>query len=142
MAAPRAARRRCRAVVTSFDSLAAVLPTRDVNDALHRYRRLGFDVSPFRDGREHGYARRDNVNLHLAQVDDLNPSASLVATYSYVGNADDVHAESTDAGVEGRLVAPVKPTTPARGRIRRARRQPAALRITHPAIDSDPASTS
>jgi hypothetical protein len=93
--------------VTSFDSLAAVLPTRDVNAALGRYQRLGFDVSPFRDGSEYGYARRGNVNLHLAHVDDLDPSTSLVATYLYVGNADDVHAEWNDAGVEGRLVAPV-----------------------------------
>lgn len=93
--------------MTSFDSLAVVLPTRDVNAALHRYQRLGFDVSPYRDRSEYGYARRGNVTLHLAQIDDFDPSASLVAAYLYVGDADKVHAEWTDASVEGRLVAPV-----------------------------------
>lgn len=95
--------------VNRFDSVAPVLPTRDVPAALARYSRLGFDVAVYEGGDFYGYARRGDVHLHLARVDDVDPLTTLVAVYLYVADADALHEEWTAAGAEGRLHAPTDP---------------------------------
>ena len=90
--------------VTSFLAVAPVLPTRDVPAALVRYGRLGFAVSAYDDA--YGFAERDDVSLHLCRVQRINPRTTLVAVYLHVADADDLHAEWSAAGVEGRLHVP------------------------------------
>lgn len=93
--------------MTRFDSVAPVLPTRDVPAALGRYERLGFETSVYDGGDFYGYARRGNVSLHLAQVKDVDPTTTLVSAYLYVSDADAVHAEWSGSGVAGRFHEPV-----------------------------------
>ena len=92
--------------MTRLDTLAAVLPVRDLDDALGTYERLGFTVSRYTGDAAYGYARRDGVSLHLSEVGGLDPLTSLVSVYLYVDSADDLHEEWSAAGVEGRHHAP------------------------------------
>jgi hypothetical protein len=92
--------------MTRFDSLAPVLPVRNLGDALGTYERLGFAVSRYTGDAAYGYARRDGVSLHLSEVGGLDPRTSLVSVYLYVDSADDLHVEWLAAEVPGRLHAP------------------------------------
>jgi hypothetical protein len=47
-----------REAMTDFTSVAPVLPTRDVQAALARYERLGFEVSIYGGGDSYGHVRR------------------------------------------------------------------------------------
>lgn len=90
--------------MSDFRTVAPVLPVRDVASALDHYRRLGFDVRAYEGGAAYAYARRGGVDLHLAQVDDLDPLTSLTSVYLYVDDADALDAEWRAAGVGGRMV--------------------------------------
>jgi catechol 2,3-dioxygenase-like lactoylglutathione lyase family enzyme len=107
------ARRRsaCQSLgVSEFLDAAPVLVARDLDEALERYRRLGFEVSAYTDpgggSGYYGYARRDAIQLHLAHVHDLDPRTNLVAAYLYVDDADAVYDAWTAAGVQGRFHPP------------------------------------
>lgn len=93
--------------MTRFDSVAPVLPARDVPASLVRYSQLGFEVSQYDGDAVYGYARRGDVHLHLSQVEDLDPLTSLVSLYLYVADADALHTEWSGTGVPGRHHAPV-----------------------------------
>ena len=41
-----------------FEDVAPVVPVRDLQAALERYRQLGFEVRPYGHGTGYGYARR------------------------------------------------------------------------------------
>ena len=60
--------------MSGFRNVAPVLPVGDVVSAVAHYRRLGFDVRTDEGGAPYAYARRDEVSLHLAQVDGLDPA--------------------------------------------------------------------
>jgi hypothetical protein len=92
--------------VTSFQSVAPVLPTRNVPSALARYERLGFDVSVYDGGAFYGFARRGDVSLHLSRVENINPRTTLVSVYLYVADADALHAEWSTSGVDGHFHEP------------------------------------
>jgi catechol 2,3-dioxygenase-like lactoylglutathione lyase family enzyme len=92
--------------VTDFESVAPVLPTRDVPAALARYERLGFEVSVYDGGDFYGFASRGAVSLHLSRVNNVDPKTTLVATYIYVSDADALYAEWSSSGVEGRFHPP------------------------------------
>jgi catechol 2,3-dioxygenase-like lactoylglutathione lyase family enzyme len=90
--------------MTSFDSVAPVIPTRDLPAALIRYERLGFEVSNYDGGHVYGFVCRDDVQLHLCQVDQLDTQSTLVSVY--VSDADALHAQWSSSGVEGRFYEP------------------------------------
>lgn len=90
----------------SFDDVAPVIPVRDLEAALERYRRLGFRVHAYGHGTGYGYAERGNVSLHLSEWDEHDPLRTGAHVYLYVGDADAVHAEWTASGVEGRFTEP------------------------------------
>lgn len=92
--------------MTSLSSVAPVLPVRDIASALAHYHSLGFEVQAY-SGAPYGYAKRDEVHLHLSEVDGLDPLTSLTSVYLYVDDADALAAEWGRAEVGGRLVAPV-----------------------------------
>ena len=94
--------------MTRLSSAAAVLPVRDLAAALTHYRDLGFEVEAF-DGAPYGFARRDEVQLHLSELAGLDPAASLTSVYLYVDDADALAAE-WEGVAGGRLVAPVDTT--------------------------------
>ena len=84
---------------------ASVLVTADVVRALAHYARLGFAVRAY-EGGGYGYATRDGVDLHLAEVAHLDPATTTSCVYLYVDDAAALHAEWAAAGVEGRFLPP------------------------------------
>ncbi|MGH9051277.1 MAG: bleomycin resistance protein [Acidimicrobiia bacterium] len=92
--------------MTALNTLAAVLPVRDLPSALDHYRQLGFDVRAYTGDAEYGFAERDGVSLHLTRHRNLDPSATTSTVYLYVDDADALFAEWRSSGVEGQFFAP------------------------------------
>jgi catechol 2,3-dioxygenase-like lactoylglutathione lyase family enzyme len=89
-----------------FEEVAPVIPVRNLDAALDRYRRLGFAVRPS-DGTEgYGFADRGSVTLHLSESAAHDPDRAGAVVYLYVSDADALHAEWAAAGVEGGLGKP------------------------------------
>lgn len=89
-----------------FSSVSPVIPVRDLDAALERYRRLGFDTHPYSGPDRYGYADRGGVSLHLTEEGDHDPTSEGASVYLYVDDADALRAQWADAGVEGRLTTP------------------------------------
>ncbi len=85
-----------------FEDVAPVIPVRNLDAALERYRRLGFEVHAYGHGTGYGFAERGRVSIHLSEWDRHDPSRTSVV-YLYVSDADAVRAEWSASGVEGRL---------------------------------------
>jgi hypothetical protein len=91
--------------MTSFRAAAPIFPVRRLAAALEHYRRLGFETFSNHEG--YGFAHRDDVWLHLAEFDQLDPLASNSAAYLYVDDADALSGTWRASGVEGRFAGPV-----------------------------------
>jgi hypothetical protein len=87
-----------------LNSLAAILPCRDVAAALAHYELLGFSTHSYDDG--YGYADRDGVSFHLAKVPDLDPLTTTSAAYLFVDNAAALHVAWRASGAGGRFTEP------------------------------------
>ena len=90
----------------SFQSVSPVFPVSDMNLASTHYEKLGFEVRRYEGPDRYAFAHRDNIEIHLAQVDNLKPKRNMSAVYLYVDDADDLYAEWSAADVDGRLIAP------------------------------------
>jgi len=93
-------------VAIEFESVAPVIPVRDLDAALARYARLGFEVHAYDGPDRYGYADRGGVSLHLSEWAEHDPASTDVSIYLYVSDADELHAQWTAAGVDGRFVSP------------------------------------
>lgn len=91
----------------AFLRVAPVVPVRDLDAALDRYRRLGFDARAYEGTARYGFVDRDGVSLHLSEWAGHDPERSAAAVYPYVSDADAVHAQWATAGVPGRFHRPV-----------------------------------
>ncbi len=89
-----------------FDRISPVFPVRDIDLALEHYGKLGFDVRRYEGPDAYGFAERDGVEFHLAEVADLVPSRNMSAVYVYVDDADALYDEWSRADIDGRLIAP------------------------------------
>lgn len=89
-----------------FEDVAPVLPVRDLDAALERYRRLGFSARAYEGDARYGFVDRDSVSLHLSERTEHDPRRTASVVYLYVSDADAVHAEWAAANVEGRLGEP------------------------------------
>lgn len=87
-------------------SVSPVVPVRDLDAALERYLRLGFDAHAYDGPDRYGYAERDSVSIHLSESADHDPHRSGATVYLYVNDADALYAEWRASGVEGRFVEP------------------------------------
>jgi catechol 2,3-dioxygenase-like lactoylglutathione lyase family enzyme len=77
-----------------LESHATVLQVPNVDAALDWFRdRLGFDVRPWQDGSQYGYASRDGVSFHLSV-----PGSGLWSAYLYVDDVEALHAELVERG--------------------------------------------
>ena len=83
-----------------------ILPVRDLDAALERYRRLGFAVEPYTGGERYGFIQQGSVELHVSESTGHDPLTTNAMVYLYVEDADAVHKAWSAAGVEGRLGAP------------------------------------
>jgi catechol 2,3-dioxygenase-like lactoylglutathione lyase family enzyme len=100
------AARRYLERMTDFESVAPVLPTRDVPAALARYERLGFDVSVYDGGDFYGYASHGPCRCTCRESKTWTPKTTLVSVYVYVSDTDALHTEWSSSGVEGRFHQP------------------------------------
>jgi hypothetical protein len=82
-----------------------IFSTTDVGRALEHYRKLGFATEAYAGG-GYGFALRDRVELHLGEVDRLDPVTNTSACYLHVADADALYAEWNAAGVAGQFRAP------------------------------------
>jgi hypothetical protein len=89
-----------------FEDVAPVVPVRNLQEALDRYRRLGFSVRAYGHGTGYGFADRDEVSIHLSEWDEHDPTRTGAVVYLYVADADAVRSEWAASGVEGRLGQP------------------------------------
>jgi len=86
-----------------FQSVSPVIPVRDLDAALDRYRLLGFEAEGYSGPERYGFVERGNVSLHLIEWNEHDPARTGAHVYLYVSDADALHAEWSSAGVEGRL---------------------------------------
>ena len=93
------------AVTARLESVAPVIPVRDLDAALRHYERLGFEVRHYSGG-GYGYAMRDGVHIHLAYAERHDPKTTASVVYLFVDDADALHAEWEAARVPGRLREP------------------------------------
>lgn len=89
-----------------FERVAPVIPVRDLDAALDRYRRLGFAVQQYRGPERYAFVERGEVSMHLSEWHEHDPEHSGAVVYLYVSDADALHAEWSQAGVPGRLGDP------------------------------------
>ncbi|WP_069766826.1 VOC family protein [Streptomyces sp. LUP30] len=89
-----------------FSSVAPVVPVRDLDAALDRYRRLGFTAHAYEGPDRYGFAERGSVSIHLSEWSEHDPHRTGAVIYLYVSDADAVYAEWKTLGVEGRFVEP------------------------------------
>ena len=100
--------------MTGFQTIAPVLPVGDLDRAVTHYQGLGFEVTGQDEGVGYAFANRDEVWLHLSQIDGYTGEDSVVSAYLYVDDADavatawgDATPEDTDYGLrEGHHIDP------------------------------------
>lgn len=90
-----------------FTAVSPIIPVRDLDAALARYRRLGFTVHPYAGPARYGFAECGPVSLHLSEWAEHDPLWTAASVYLYVDDADALFAQWTASGVEGRFVEPV-----------------------------------
>ena len=90
----------------TFDSVAPVIPVRDLEVALDRYRRLGFAVHASDGPERYGFVDRGAVSLHLTEDGHHDSHVHGVTIYLYVSDADALYSQWSAAAVLGRFVQP------------------------------------
>ncbi|WP_082962552.1 VOC family protein [Mycobacterium sp. E342] len=91
----------------NFTSVAPIVPVRDLDAAIDRYRRLGFDAREYDGPERYGFADRGPVSIHLTEWDEHDPLRTAASLYLYVSDADALYAEwEAVQGLEGRLIPP------------------------------------
>lgn len=90
----------------AFTAVSPVIPVRDLDAALDRYRRLGFTVRAYHGPDRYGFVDRGLVSLHLSEWAEHDPRRTAASVYLYVSDADALYVQWTTSGVEGRFVEP------------------------------------
>jgi hypothetical protein len=85
-------------VVSGF---SPCFPSTDVRATLEHYARLGFDVMPYAEGDEWGWARFEDAELHFYLKPDHDPSTTAAATDLKVLDCDALAAHWSSSGVQG-----------------------------------------
>lgn len=98
----------CGVPEIGFASVAPIVPVRDLDIALDRYRRLGFDARSYEGPQRYGYVDRGSVSMHLSEWAEHDPLRTAASVYLYVSDADALYAEwAALKDLDGRLVEPV-----------------------------------
>lgn len=91
----------------AFDSVSPIVPVLDLDLALDRYRKLGFDARGYDGPERYGFADRGSVSIHLTEWAEHDPKRTAASVYLYVSDADALYAEwEAVEGLDGRLIAP------------------------------------
>ncbi|PJE05886.1 MAG: glyoxalase-like protein [Mycobacterium sp.] len=90
-----------------FTSAAPIVPVRNLDAALDRYRRLGFEAREYAGPERYGFVDRGAVQLHLTEWAEHDPLSTSSSVYFYVSDADALYAEwKALADLGGRLHPP------------------------------------
>jgi len=89
-----------------FTAVAPIIPVRDLEAALDRYRQLGFIGHAYTGPARYGFVDRGPVSLHLSEWDEHDPLRTAASVYLYVEDADELYAQWATSGVPGRFVEP------------------------------------
>ncbi len=90
-----------------FGSVSPIVPVRDLDAALDRYRRLGFEARAYEGPERYGFVDRGSVSIHLTEWSEHDPLRTASSVYLYVSDADALHAEwAALDDLDGRLVEP------------------------------------
>jgi hypothetical protein len=90
-----------------FTSISPIIPVRDLDIALDRCRRLGFDARGYEGPERYGFADRGSVSLHINEWADHDPRRTAASVYLYVSDADALYAEwAALQGLPGRFREP------------------------------------
>lgn len=76
-----------------FASVAPILPVRDLDAALDRYRRLGFDARRYDGPDRYGFVDRGSVSMHLTEWAEHDPLTTSSSVYFYISDADQLFNE-------------------------------------------------
>jgi catechol 2,3-dioxygenase-like lactoylglutathione lyase family enzyme len=76
-----------------FTSIAPIVPVRDLDAALDRYRRLGFDIRAYQGPERYGFVDRGAVSMHLTEWAEHDPLSTASSVYFYVSDADSLYQE-------------------------------------------------
>ncbi|CDO89474.1 glyoxalase-like protein [Mycobacterium triplex] len=91
-----------------FASVAPIIPVRDLDIALDRYRRLGFDARGYEGPERYGFVDRGSVSMHISEWAEHDPLRTAASVYLYVSDADALYAEwAALQDLDGRLLQPV-----------------------------------
>jgi hypothetical protein len=97
----------CGVPEIAFDSVSPIVPVRDLDVALDRYRRLGFDAHAYEGPERYGFADRGSVSIHLSEWAEHDPLRTASSVYLYVSDADALYAEwEALHDLDGHLVPP------------------------------------
>ncbi|WP_028922447.1 bleomycin resistance protein [Pseudonocardia acaciae] len=91
-------------MTTDTPRFAPIFPVADLARALEHYRALGFDVEPYEDGEEYGFAERDGAQIHFSVQRDLDPKVGAAAAYLYVADADALAEQWSRPGIGGKTL--------------------------------------
>lgn len=90
-----------------FDSVSPIVPVQDLDVALDRYRKLGFDARAYDGPQRYGFVDRGSVSIHLTEWAEHDPLRTASSVYLYVSEADALYAEwEALEDLDGRLIAP------------------------------------
>jgi catechol 2,3-dioxygenase-like lactoylglutathione lyase family enzyme len=93
----------------TFTNVAPVIPVRDLDRALRRYRKLGFSARAFEGPDRYGFVERDGVELHLNESSEHDRTRDGAEIYLYVSDADALYTVWSSSGVKGRFIPPHDP---------------------------------
>ena len=84
---------QCGVSEIEFTSLSPVVPVRNLDIARDRYRKLGFEASPYEGRERYGFVDRGSVSMHLSEWAEHNPQRTASSLYFDVSDADALYAE-------------------------------------------------
>ena len=70
-----------------FYRVAPVVPVRDLDAALDRYRRLGFTVNRYEGPERYAFVEHGLVSMHLSELHEHDTARSGAVVYLYVSDA-------------------------------------------------------
>jgi hypothetical protein len=88
------------------ERVAPVIPVLNLEAALDRYARMGFQVRRYHGEARYGFADRGNVSLHISEWAEHDPKRTASVVYLYVSDADALFTEWSENGIEGRFREP------------------------------------
>jgi hypothetical protein len=97
----------CGVPEIEFNSVSPIVPVQDLDVALDRYRKLGFEARAYAGPERYGFVDRGSVSLHLTEWAEHDPLRTASSVYLYVSDADALYAEwAALKDLAGRLTEP------------------------------------